>query len=88
MNNLVGFLAAICTTVSFIPQAVKVYKTRRTEDISFGMFLLMTTGVAFWDVYGFMIGALPVILANSVTLVLSAYILVMKIKYDRKNEFA
>ncbi len=80
MDNIVGFVAAFCTTVSFVPQAVKVFKTKRTNDISLGMFLLMSFGVAFWDIYGIMINSAPVIFANSITLVLSVYILVMKIK--------
>ena len=82
MNNFVGFLAAICTTASFIPQALKVYKTRKADDISLGMFLLMSAGVALWDIYGFMIGALPVVVANTITLVLSIYILSMKLKLN------
>lgn len=80
-----GFLAAFCTTAAFVPQAVKVFRTKKAEDISLGMFLLMSVGVALWDVYGIIIGAVPVVAANSVTLVLSAYILLMKIKYDRKS---
>lgn len=87
MNNIIGFIAAFCTTVSFIPQAVKVFKTKKTGDISLGMFLLMTTGVACWDIYGFIINAWPVIIANSVTLVFAAYILIMKIKLDRRELF-
>jgi len=82
-----GFLAAICTTASFVPQAFKVYKTRKVGDISFGMFLLMSVGVALWDVYGIMIGALPLIVANTITLALSLYILSMKIKIEGKNLF-
>ena len=85
MDNLLGFAAAFCTTVSFIPQAVKVYKTGKTNDISLGMFVLMAIGVALWDVYGFVIISVPVITANSVTLLLAIYILIMKIKLDGKK---
>ena len=84
MDNFIGFLAAFCTTVSFVPQAFKIYRTRKADDISLGMFLLMTAGVALWDVYGFLIHALPVTVANTITLVLSFYILSMKIKLGRK----
>ncbi len=80
-----GFIAAFCTTASFIPQAIKVYRTKRTSDISLGMFVLMSLGVAFWDAYGFLINSLPVIVANTVTLLLSAYILLMKLKLERKK---
>lgn len=77
-----GYLAAFCTTASFFPQAIKVFKTGHTKDISLGMFMLMTAGVSFWLVYGLLIESPPIIMANSVTVVLSFYILFMKIKLD------
>ncbi len=82
MVTLIGYLAAACTTVSFIPQVVKVYKTRRTKDISPGMFLLMTTGVVLWLIYGILFGSAPITAANAVTLIFSLYILIMKIRLD------
>ena len=85
LDNFIGFIAAICTTVSFVPQAIKIFKTKKTNDISLGMFILMSTGVAFWIAYGFLIKALPVIAANTITLILAAYILVMKVKLEWKN---
>ena len=85
MNNIIGFIAAFCTTVAFIPQAIKIYKTKKTNDISFGMFLLMCVGVAMWDVYGFMIRSIPVVIANSITLLLAVYIFIMKIKLEREK---
>ena len=78
MGNIIGFVAAFCTTVAFVPQAIKVYKTKKTDDISFGMFLLMCVGVALWDVYGF-------IIANSITLLQTVYIFIMKIKLEREK---
>ena len=80
-----GFLAAFCTTASFVPQAIKVFKSKSTNDISLGMFSLMSLGVAAWDIYGILINSAPVIFANSVTLMLSVYILAMKIKLGTKN---
>lgn len=77
-----GYLAAFCTTASFLPQVIKVIKTRHTKDISLGMFLLMTAGVSFWLIYGLMISSPPIIMANTVTVMLSFYILFMKIKLD------
>lgn len=77
-----GYLAAFCTTASFLPQAIKVFKTGHTKDISLGMFMLMTAGVSFWLVYGILIESPPIIMANSVTVMLSLYILFMKIKLD------
>jgi MtN3 and saliva related transmembrane protein len=82
LTLIIGCAAAFCTTVSFVPQAIKVYKTKHTKDISLGMFLLMTTGVLFWLIYGLMISSPPIIAANAATLLLSFYILVMKIRLD------
>ena len=82
MTNFFGYLSAFCTTAAFVPQAIKVYKTRKTDDISFGMILLMTFGVSFWVIYGCLIKALPIIAANVITFILALYILIMKIKLD------
>jgi len=77
----IGFFAAICTTVAFLPQAVKVWKSKSTKDISLYMFVIFTIGVFSWLVYGIIIVNLPLILANSVTLILSLFILIYKLKY-------
>ncbi len=80
-----GYAAAVCTTIAYIPQAVKVYRSRHTKDISIGMFLIITFGILFWIFYGFMINSIPIIIANVITIVLSGYILIMKIKLDYIN---
>jgi len=77
----IGFFAAFCTTIAFLPQAIKVYKTKSTKDISLYMFLIFTIGVFSWLIYGFIISDLPIIFANAVTLILSFFILIYKIKY-------
>ena len=77
----IGFFAAICTTVAFFPQAVKVWKTKSTKDISLSMFIIFTIGVFAWLAYGIIISNLPLILANAVTLTLSLFILVYKLRY-------
>tara|TARA_B000000475_G_C15654924_1_gene307328 strand:+ start:12 stop:272 length:261 start_codon:yes stop_codon:yes gene_type:complete len=77
----IGFFAAFCTTFAFLPQAIKVYKSKSTKDISLYMFLIFTIGVLSWLVYGLTISDWPVILANAVTLVLSLFILIYKLKY-------
>ena len=79
--TLFGLTAGTLTTVAFVPQVVKIWKTKSTDDISFGTFFLFGLGVFFWLVYGFMIGALPVILANAVTLALAVAIIVLKMRY-------
>ena len=77
----IGFFAAFCTTFAFLPQAIKVYQTKSTKDISLYMFLIFTIGVLSWLIYGLIINDLPVILANAITLVLSLFILIYKIIY-------
>lgn len=84
MQNFVttlGLIAACCTTFSFIPQAVKIIKTKNTESISLSMYILFVTGVVLWFVYGIVIGDLPVAIANGVTLVFAGTILYFRIKY-------
>ena len=78
----IGLLAGILCTVSFLPQVIKVFKTKKTEDLSLVTFSLLSVGVFFWLVYGILIGALPIILANATTLILVLPILIMKIKYE------
>lgn len=77
-----GYMAAFCTTASFLPQVIKVYKSKHTKDISLGMFSLMTAGVTFWLIYGLMLTSWPIIAANMITVPLSLYILVMKLRLD------
>ena len=77
----IGFFAAFCTTFAFLPQAIKVYKTKSTKDISLYMFLIFTIGVLSWLIYGLIINDLPVILANAVTLILSFFILIYKLRF-------
>ena len=77
--EFIGFLAAFCTTIAFIPQALKVWKTRSTKDISLMMFVIFSFGVLSWLVYGLLIFNLPIIVANVITLTLSIYILINKI---------
>ena len=74
----VGSIAACLTTASFIPQAWHTFRTRDVSGISLGMYSLFTAGVALWLVYGVLESALPIIMANAITLVLAALILAMK----------
>ena len=79
--NALGLVAGVLTTIAFIPQVVKTWKTRYTRDISLGMFLIFSVGTLLWLLYGVRIGALPVVVANAVTLVLALTILIFKVKY-------
>jgi len=81
LDNLVGSLAAALTTLAFVPQAWLTWKSRRAEGISLGMYSIFTIGVALWLVYGLMLGAWPVIVANLITLVLAVFILGMKLRF-------
>ena len=81
MIKLIGFAAATCTTVAYAPQAIKVWKTRSTGDISLGMFLVMVLGLALWLIYGLLSGDAPLIASNAVTMLLAGGILGMKLRY-------
>ncbi len=81
LGNLIGSLAAFLTTLAFVPQAWLTWKSRRAEGISLGMYSMFTIGVALWLVYGLILGAWPVIIANLVTLVLALFILGMKLRF-------
>jgi MtN3 and saliva related transmembrane protein len=78
--NITGSLAGALTTIAFIPQVVRTWKTRSAQDISLFMFLLFSCGVLLWLIYGILLHALPIILANGITLVLSTSILAMKVR--------
>jgi len=79
--TILGLIAAICTTISFLPQAIKTIKTKQTKGLSLGMYSVLTTGVFLWIVYGLLIGDLPIVLANGITFIFTATILVLIIKY-------
>jgi MtN3 and saliva related transmembrane protein len=79
--TLIGLAAGFCTTLAFVPQVVKTWKTRSTRDISLGMFLVLVLGIILWLTYGAMLGDLPLIAANGVTLVLAGLILAFKLRY-------
>jgi MtN3 and saliva related transmembrane protein len=79
--DVIGTLAAILTTASFVPQAWHTFRTRDVRGISLGMYSAFTLGVACWLVYGLLLSAWPIVIANCVTLALAATILVMKLRY-------
>lgn len=79
--DLIGTLAGTFTTIAFIPQVIKTWRSGTAEDISLAMFLLFTTGVLLWLIYGIALKALPIVIANCVTLLLALTIVVLKIRY-------
>lgn len=78
---VIGLLAGACTTASFLPQVIKTIRVKETKDISLLMYIVLATGILLWTIYGILIKDFPVILANSISLVLASIILVLKIKY-------
>jgi len=83
MIDLLGFVAGICTTLSFLPQVVQVWRTRSVDDISLGMYSTFVFGVCLWLVYGFVTMQIALIATNIVTLVLAGSVLAMKIRYRK-----
>ena len=83
--DCIGSTAAVCTTLSFLPQLVRVWRRKSARDISLTMFLLFSFGVACWLVYGLGLGSGPIVAANAVTLALALAILALKIRYDRRQ---
>ena len=81
LTDLIGTLAAILTTASFLPQAWHTFQTKDVSGISLGMYSVFTAGVAMWLVYGLLLQAWPVVMANCITLGLASAILVMKLRY-------
>ena len=81
--NAIGLAAAVCTTISFVPQLIRVWRLRSAREISLIMFLVFSLGTFLWLLYGIFIHAVPIILANAVSLVLSLALLALKLRFDR-----
>ena len=81
--DFIGYIAATCTTLSFLPQLVRVLRLRSAREISLGMFLIFSVGTALWLIYGLLSHSKPVVAANAVTFVLAISILVLKLRFDR-----
>jgi len=79
--TIIGLAAGLCTTVAFMPQAVKTWKSKSAKDLSLGMYLIFCAGIILWLTYGILISDLPIILANLVTLVLALSILYFKLTF-------
>lgn len=80
-TTMLGFAAGTLTTIAFVPQFLKTWRSRSAQDVSLGMLVTFWAGVLCWLVYGFLIHSQPVILANAITLILTGAILVLKMKY-------
>jgi len=82
--DVIGYLAAFCTTFAYLPQAIKAFKTRKTEDISTLMYIIMLIGLILWLIYGIILKNLPIIIANVATILLASSVLLLKI-FSKKN---
>lgn len=79
--QLIGLIAGACTTIAFLPQVVKTWKSRSAKDLSLSMFSIFALGVTLWLVYGVLMNDKPLIMANLVTLMLASTLLVFKLRY-------
>ena len=81
LTDTIGYLAAVISTASFLPQVWHTFKTRDVSGISLGMYSVFTAGVSLWLVYGLLLASWPIVIANFITLTLAASILVMKLRF-------
>ena len=91
MNNfnyidLFGFLAAFLTTIAFLPQLYKTWKTKSADDVSLIMLILFITGLICWIIYGLKINSIPILVANVVSFIFNFSILILKLSYNKKND--
>jgi MtN3 and saliva related transmembrane protein len=80
IETFVGFVAAFCTTVSYVPQVKKCWQTGSSGDLSLKMLMILATGIGLWVVYGFLKGDVVIIIANAVSLLLLCYLLFFKVR--------
>ena len=81
-----GFLAALLTTIAFLPQLYKTWKTRSADDVSLIMLILFIIGLICWIIYGLKINSLPILVANIITFIFNFSILILKITYSKNKE--
>ena len=79
--EIIGLIAAVLTTSAYVPQAYKAWKTKSAGSVSLAMYLIMLTGIILWLVYGIHLNSISMILANSVTIILTVIIIIFKLKY-------
>jgi len=82
---MIGNIAAVLTTVSFLPQVIQVIKTNNTEGISLGMYTMFVLGVFLWGIYGYINQDMPVLIANTITFLLASIVLSYKIRHSIKK---
>ena len=85
MTEAIGYIAAACTSFAFLPQALRIWRTRSAEDISLAMYLILVTGVVLWIVYGALIRSAPLVAANTTSLLLAGAVLAGKLRFSRRS---
>ena len=80
--TLIGYFAGFLTTIAFVPQVLKTWKSKSASDLSLGMFLVFSLGVLCWLIYGIFLAEFPIVFWNTVTLILALALLIMKLKFD------
>ena len=85
-SDTFGFIAAGLTTIAFLPQVIKTWRTKKAEDVSLIMLVMFITGLLFWIIYAIQENALPVLIANIITLILNMFIMILKLIYNTKNK--
>ena len=80
--TLIGYFAGFLTTIAFVPQVFKTWKSKSASDLSLGMFLVFSLGVLCWLIYGILLTEILIVFWNTVTLILALALLIMKLKFD------
>ena len=81
-TTLIGYFAGFLTTIAFVPQVLKTWKSKSASDLSLWMFLVFSLGVLCWLIYGILLAEVPIVFWNTVTLILALALLIMKLKFD------
>ena len=84
LTTFLGFIAGMLTTISFVPQMLHAFRSKRCDDLSWAMLLTFSAGVVLWLIYGFRLWAMPIIVANAVTLALLLIIMALKTRYTAR----
>jgi len=79
---LLGYVAGAFTTVAFMPQLVRAFRTKSTGDLSFPMLMMMFSGVSLWSIYGYSIGSLPIVVPNAIMAALLVALMLLRLRYD------
>ena len=80
-HTIIGLAAGFCTTIAFLPQALKTWKTKSDKDLSLSMYSVFCTGIVLWLTYGIMIQDIPIILTNVISMILASSILYFKLSF-------